>query len=112
MALEKGGLCEEPCLAGAAAADYQDVLVPGVLRLLRPARHRDPLRLRHGDVLEKVLVHEGGDIRRRPPACGPVFHPVPVLLRVLPLHVDRQPQDHRAGNPYGEVRRVEARRDI
>ena len=59
MALEQGGLAEEPGLARSAAPDDQDIFIPGVFRLLRAARHRDPLRLGHGDVVEKILVHVG-----------------------------------------------------
>ena len=54
-------------IAEIKAADHQNVFISGILRLLWTARHCDPLCLRHGDVLEKVLVHVGSDIYRRTP---------------------------------------------
>ena len=60
-------LTEEPRLAAAGTADHQNVFISGILRLLWTARHRNPFCLRHGDVLEKVLVHVGSNIRRCPP---------------------------------------------
>ena len=105
MALEQGGLCEEPRFAGTAAADDQDIFIPGVLRLLRAARHCDPLRLGHGDVVEKILIHEGGNIRRGAPPGAAVFHTVAVFLRVLALHVDRRTEDHRPGYADQKVRK-------
>ena len=67
MGLQQRRFAEEPRLAAAGTADHQNVFISGILRLLWTARHRDPFRLCHGDVLEKVLVHVGGDIRRRTP---------------------------------------------
>ena len=67
MSLQQRWLTEEPRLAAAGTADHQNVYVSGIFRLLWTARHRDSLRLRHGDVLEKVLVHVGSDICRRTP---------------------------------------------
>ena len=34
---DKRGLDEKPCFSAAATADHQDIFIPGVLRLLRPA---------------------------------------------------------------------------
>ena len=67
MGLQQRRLTEEPRLAAAGTADHQNVFISGIFRLLWAARHRDSLRLRHGDVLEKVLVHVGSDICRRSP---------------------------------------------
>ena len=67
MGLQQRRLTEEPRLAAARTADHQNVFISGILRLLWTARHCDSLRLRHGDVLEKVLVHVGSDICRRTP---------------------------------------------
>ena len=67
MSLQQRRLTEEPRLAAAGTADHQNVFISGILRLLWTARHCDPFRLRHGDVLEKVLVHVGSNIRRRTP---------------------------------------------
>ena len=62
MALEQVGLDKEPCLSAAGTANDQNVFIPGVLGLLGAARHGDPLRLGHGDVVEKILVHVRGDV--------------------------------------------------
>ena len=67
MGLQQRGLTEEPRLAAAGTADHQNVFISGIFRLLWAARHCDSLRLRHRDVLEKVLVHVGSDICRRAP---------------------------------------------
>lgn len=83
MGLQQRWLAEEPRLAAAGTADHQSVFVSGILRLLWTARHCDPLRLRHRDVLEKVLVHVGSDICRRTPAGRTILNPVTVLLSVL-----------------------------
>ncbi len=56
--------------------------------------------------MEEILVHVGGDIRRRTPTGTAVFHAVAVFLRVLALHVDRHTEDHRTGDPHKEVNRV------
>ena len=67
MSLQQRRLAEEPRLAAAGTADHQNVFISGILRLLWTARHRNPFCLRHGDVLEKVLVNVGSNICRRTP---------------------------------------------
>ena len=67
MALEERRLDKEPRLTAAGTADDQDIFIPGVLGLLGAARHGDPLRLGHGDVVEKILVHVRGDVGRGAP---------------------------------------------
>ncbi len=52
--LHEGGLDEEPGFAAAAAADDQDIFIPGVLRLLRAAGHGEPFRLGQRDVSLKT----------------------------------------------------------
>ncbi len=68
MSLEERGFTEEPGFAAAGTADDQDIFIPGVFGLFRTARHRDPLRLRHGDVIEKILIHVGSAVQRRCPS--------------------------------------------
>ena len=105
--MQQRRLTEEPRLAAAGTADHQNVFISGILRLLWAARHRDSLRLRHGDVLEKVLVHVGGDIRRRTPAGRAVFDSVAVLLSVFAFQVDRHAKDHCTGYADQQVRWLE-----
>ena len=88
MSLQQRRLAEEPRLAAAGTADHQNVFISGILRLLGAARHRDPLRLRHRDVLEKVLVHVGDDIRRRTPPSAAVFRTVPIFPHILATGID------------------------
>ena len=82
MGLQQRRLTEEPRLTAAGTADYQNVFVSGILRLLWTARHCDPFCLRHGDVMEKVLVHVGSNIRRRTPAGRTILDSVAVLLEM------------------------------
>ena len=56
-----------------------------------------PFRLRHGDVLEKVLVHVGSNIRRRTPAGRTILDSVAVFLGVFAFQLDRHAKDHRTG---------------
>ncbi len=95
MSLQQRRLAEEPRLAAAGTADHQNVFISGILRLLWTARRRDLIRLRHGDVLEKVLVHVGSNIRRHTRAGRTILDPVAILLSVLAFQVDRHAKDHR-----------------
>ena len=63
VGLQKGRLAEEPGLAAAGTTDNQNVLVPGILGFLGPACHGDALCLCHGDILEEIRIHIGGDVR-------------------------------------------------
>ena len=108
--MEEVGLDEEPGLAGPAAADDQDIFIPGVLGLLGAAGHGDPLRLGEEDILGEVLIHIRGDVGRGAPSRTPVLDAPAVFLRVLPLGVDRQPDQHRAGGAHQEIQQMEAGR--
>ena len=83
MGLEQRRLTKEPRLTGTTAADNQDVLVPGVLRLLGTARHGQALRHGHRDVLKEIRVYVRGNVRSIAPPGAAVFHAVPVFLGVL-----------------------------
>ena len=83
MGLKKGGLTKEPRLTGTAAANHQDILVSGILRLLGTARHGQTLRHSHRDVLKEIRVYVRGNVRSIAPPGAAVFHAVPVLLGVL-----------------------------
>ena len=105
--MQQRRLTEEPRLAAAGTADHQNVFISGILRLLGAARHCDPFCLRHGDVLEKVLVHVGSDICRRTPAGRAILDSMTVFLSVLAFQVDRHAKDHRTGYADQKVRGME-----
>lgn len=65
--LHEGGLDEKPDLAAAAAADDQDVFVPGVLGIFRAAGHGEFFRLGQRNVPVRDRIDIGGNIRRRAP---------------------------------------------
>ena len=83
MGLEQRRLTKEPRLTGTTAADNQDILVPGVLRLLGTACHGQALRHGHGDILKEIRVYVRGNVGSISPTGAAVFHAVPVLLGVL-----------------------------
>ena len=85
-------------LAAAGTADYKNVLVAGIFRLLRAAVHGEPFRLREGDIVLKYRVCVRLYVLGCPPTGRAVFHAFPVLLRVLALDVDNQPDNDRPGN--------------
>ena len=65
--LHERWLHEEPGLAAAAAADDQDVLVPGILGIFRAAGHGELFRLGQRDVPVGDRIDIGGNIGRRAP---------------------------------------------
>ena len=65
MHLHERGLHEKPGLA--AAADDQDVFVPGVLGIFRAAGHGELFRLGQKDVPVGDRINIGGNIHRRAP---------------------------------------------
>ena len=65
--LHEGGLNEETSLAAAAAADDQNVFVPGVLGIFRAAGHGELFRLGQRDVPVRDRIDIGGNIGRRAP---------------------------------------------
>ena len=67
MHLHEGGLNEEPGLTTAAAADDQDIFVPGVLGIFRAAGHGELFRLSQWDVPVGDRIDIGGNICRRAP---------------------------------------------
>lgn len=83
--MEQGGFGKEPRFAGTAAADDQDIFVPGVLRLLRAARHRDTLRLCHRDVVEKILITKGAISAAVPQRALPYSMPWRYFFAFLPF---------------------------
>ena len=60
--LEQVWLQPEPGLTGAGTADDQDVLVPGIGRILGSITHSQALRCRQDHVVLKLGIHEGLDI--------------------------------------------------
>ena len=65
--LHEGGFDEEPSLAAAAAADDQNVFVPGVLGIFRAAGHGEFFRLGQRDIPVGDRIDIGGNIRCRAP---------------------------------------------
>ena len=58
---------EEPCLAGAGTADYQNIFIPRGFGVFGPVVHGEPFRLRQQNVVVKVGVDVRGNIFGRPP---------------------------------------------
>ncbi len=54
-------------LAAAGTADYKDIFVPCILRLLRSAVHGEPFRLCQGDIVLKYRVYVRLYVLRSPP---------------------------------------------
>ena len=59
MHLHEVGLNEKSCLAGAGTADYKDIFIPCVFRLLRTAVHGKAFRLREQHIVLKNRVDVG-----------------------------------------------------
>lgn len=57
MELHKVWLDEKLRLAGTAAADHQDILIPGILRVLWAAAHHQPFHLGQQHVVLKHRVY-------------------------------------------------------
>ncbi len=76
--LHEGGFDEEPGLAAAAAADDQDVFVPGILGIFRAAGHGELFRLSQRDVPVGDRIDIGGNIRRRAPPGAAVLNTLAV----------------------------------
>ena len=83
---------------GAVTADYKNVLVAGIFWLLRAAVHGEPFCLREGDIVFKYRVCVRLYVLGCPPTGRAVFHAFPVLLRVLALDIDNQPDNDRPRN--------------
>ena len=67
MHLHKRRLDEKTGLAAAGTADYKDIFIPRVLRLLGAAVHGKPFRLRQQHVILKYRVGVGLNIFGSPP---------------------------------------------
>ena len=110
MHLHERRFDEKAGLAAAGTADYKNVLVAGIFRLLRAAVHGEPFRLREGDIVLKYRVYVRLYVLCRSPAGGTVLNALTVFLRVLAFHVDNKPDNHRPGNADQQVSGVEAGR--
>ena len=95
MHLHKRRLDEKTGLAAAGTADYKDIFIPRVLRLLGAAVHGKPFRLRQGDIVLKYGVYVRLYVLCRPPSCGTVLNALAVLLRVFAFDVDGKPDNER-----------------
>lgn len=56
--LHQIGLYEKPCLAAARAADHNDILVSGILRMLWSAAHHQPFRLGEQHIILEYRVNK------------------------------------------------------
>ena len=101
-------LQKKPRLAAAGAANNQHIFVPGGLGVLGAAVHGKPFRLRQDDVVLKFGGDIGRDVLGVAPTGRAVLHIVPVLLGVLALDVDRQPQGRAAQQPHQQISGVKA----
>ena len=91
-----------------AAADDQDVFVPGVLRVFRSAGHGEFFRLGQRDVPVRDRIDIGGNIRRRAPPGAAVLNALAVFAGVLAFGVHRQPDDDHPGDAHQQVQRMQA----
>ena len=101
-------LHEKPGLARSGTADYQHILVAGKLWVFWAAVHGEPLRLGQDDVLLRVGILIGSDIRGRPPAGRAVLCPLPEFLCLLLFQVEQSCQKEDQRRTEKHVRRVQA----
>jgi len=74
--------------AGAGTADDRHIFVPCRLRVLGTAVHGQPICGDEDDIVLKIRVDKGLDIRRRPPAGGTVLCILPKLFGIFPFEID------------------------
>ena len=86
--LHQIGLYEKPCLAAARAADHNDILVSGILRMLWSAAHHQPFRLGKQHIILEYRVNKRFNVLGIAPPGRAVFLSLTILLCVLPLKVD------------------------
>ena len=101
----------ESRLATAAAADHNDVLIAGVLRMLWSTTHHQPFGLCEDDVVLEYRVNKRFDVLLVAPPGRAIFLALPILLRVLPFEVDYCFQRSCADQPYHQVERVKTGQD-
>lgn len=110
--LHKVRLNEKSCLAAAGAADYKNIFVSCILRVLRAAAHHQPFGLRQ----QHVIFKHGVDIRLYilgiAPTCRTVLHAFTVFLCVLAFHIHRKPDNDSPDNADKQIRRDKARQGI
>ena len=102
------GLHIEAGLAAAGAADHKHIFVPGRLGVFGPPGHGQAFGLGQQDVVFKLGVDVRGNVFGGAPPGRTVFLTLAVLLGVLALAVHDEPDSHRPGKAYAEVKRVQA----
>ena len=102
------GLDVKPRLAAAGAADHQHILVPGCLGVFGPPGHGQAFGLGQQDVVFKLGVDVRGNVFGGAPPGRAVFFALAILLGVLALAVYDEPDSHRPGKAYAEVKRMQA----
>ncbi|MPM90932.1 hypothetical protein SDC9_138055 [bioreactor metagenome] len=108
ITLHQIGLYEKPCLAGAGAANNEDVFISGCFGVLWSAVHGESFRLRENDVVFKNGVDVRLDVLGPAPAGGAIFHVFTELLGVPASDVDRQPEGGCEKDAHGQIRRMKA----
>ena len=102
------GLTKKTGLAAAAAADDQNIFVPGVLGVFRAAGHGELFRLGQRDIPVGDRIDIGGNICHRAPSCAAVLDALAVFAGVFPFGVHHQPDDDRPGDAHQQVQRMQA----
>ena len=98
----------EAGLAAAGAADHQHIFVPGRLGVFGPPGHGQAFGLGQQDVVFKLGVDVRGNVLGGAPSGRAVFFTLAVLLGVFALAVHDEPDSHRPGKAYTQVKRMQA----
>ena len=85
MTLHKVRFQPEPRFAAAGATNDQHIFIPRCLGVLGAAFHRQPFRLGQDDIVFKVGVNIGFNVRRLAPPCRAVLNVFAVFLCVFSL---------------------------
>ena len=102
------GLDVKPRLATAGAADHKHIFIPGCFGVFGPPGHGQAFGLGQQDVVFKLGVDVRGNVFGGAPPGRTVFLTLAVLLGVLALAVHDEPDSHRPGKAYAEVKRMQA----
>lgn len=76
------------------------------------AGHHKPFRLGQDDVVFRLGVHKGGNIRLCAPAGAPVFHILPVLFGIFPFHINHKTNQRGTDQPNQPVNRRTGHRSL
>ena len=102
------GFKPETGFTGTGATNYQHIFIPCRFRVFRAAAHGQAFGFGQNHIVLEYRVNVGRDVLMGAPAGGAILHTVPVLLGVLALEIDRQPQASTAAQPHQQIHRVQA----